>query len=243
MKQRIATAITICASLGLSMFGASYTFHSGDGGANGTIVDGTGLNPTIGTQTNTLNGPGTPGPGTDPTYNINRGVVDYNGVWGEEFSGANWVSRFQTATPGGALTNSDYVDFYHTFTLVGTVNVNPILRVWADDTADVYVNGLSQFVSTQVSGSQCNNGEIGCTDANARNIEIDKAIFVNGTNELRVRVYQNDGFGFGLMYTTLAQIQTTSVGEIPEPSSYALISLGLGGLLIAFKRRQNGSSN
>jgi len=45
------------------------------------------------------------------------------------------------------------------------------------------------------------------------------------------------------MYSTLAQIETRSVDGVPEPSSYALISMGLGGLLIAFKRRKNGSSN
>lgn len=106
------------------------------------------------------------------------------------------------------------------------------LHVWADDTADVYLDGslLKSAVFTQ---STCSGQPIGCLPADAG---IFSTGLSAGSHELKFVVYQvgtttdSATNPMGLLFTGAAP----TPAAVPEPSSLAL--LGGGILTLAFAR-------
>lgn len=107
------------------------------------------------------------------------------------------------------------------------------LNVWADDTADVYLDGnlLMGAVFTQ---SICSGQPIGCRpeDAGVFNVPI-----TAGSHTLQFNLYQvgtgtnTNSNPFGLIFTG------TAPAPVPEPSTTGLLGLGLAGV-IAWTRRK-----
>src|SRR5689334_8495101 len=75
---------------------------------------------------------------------VNVFIVPYSG-WALAPAGAGWVSYADTGTSGGAVsppnsTVTPWSVFTENFVLPGTTNFGS-LRVWADDTASVLLDG------------------------------------------------------------------------------------------------------
>jgi hypothetical protein len=160
---------------------------------------------------------------------------------GSQSAHSRWVSFIdnQNATPDNKtraagcndpICNGEYVEFYHQFTLTGSDFTGSRLWVLADDTTEVFVNGVSiQAASTSTSGT-CANPEIGCLDTTKGSFTSTFASNLqNGVNTLKFKVNQTWGTGFGLNY--YAEI-------VPEPGFYGVLALGLGGLYFAVQRRR-----
>ena len=107
------------------------------------------------------------------------------------------------------------------------------LKVWADDTADVLLDGayLQHAVFTQ---STCSGQPVGCRP---EDFALLSAPLSGGTHTLDFVLYQvgtgldNMSNPFGLLYTGTAPAQT------PEPLTFLLIGSGLVGLGLVRRRR------
>lgn len=238
MKHRSASfaALTLGLMLSSSAFGAITTITSGGGAINTNSL----IVPAAG-QTQTNQGPN----GTVAAGQTSFNVVP-NGAWTAPPAGAGWVSFLANQEPDTTIANGDYVDFFHTFTLAGGV-ATAKLNIFADDRADVFINEALIWSTLKNAGTICNNGKIGCISANEGVFDTSLNNFGtlngafgsvngNGLNTLRVRVYQDAGGGFGTAYRA-------DFNSVPEPGFYGLLSLGLGGLLVAVQRRRKSAVN
>jgi hypothetical protein len=156
---------------------------------------------------------------------------------------ANWISFTNEASPtdldgnsiGAGINDGEFVDVFKFFTLANASVFT--LEIMADDRADVYLlssSGVSALITSVYNpGLYCNATAPSCTNTFQGNYSNTLAA---GNYVIGARIYQDNGTGFGVAYNA-------TLADVPEPGSYALISLGLGGLLIAFKRRQKGTEN
>lgn len=158
---------------------------------------------------------------------------------------ANWISftsahsptTGSSGVPGDPIQNGNWVDFFHVFS--SAENDVLQLEVMADDRADIYLIDLGPPVvvssllgSLDLPGSTCNSAPPSCTSPLQANIFT--SINKNTTYALGFRVFQEAGTGFGLAY---------SGAVVPEPGFYGILSLGLGGLLVAVQRRRKNAKN
>lgn len=216
MNQRFITLAALGLMLGFTAFGASYTFHSGPG--------------SIGTQTYTG------GPGSSVGSGSTNAIAPHP-EWAPPFGGASWVSHDTTYIPDPQVPDGTYVDFFHDFHLAGLAIVGtPQILVYADDRADVWLNGQSLHTTPNNPGSACNTDAIGCIVGKGKVIDLLPALQL-GNNTLQVRVYQDNAVAFGTLYSLVAGTQLTTTDDIPEPSSYMLIGGGLSALAVMFRRR------
>ena len=176
-------------------------------------------------------------------------AFDQPGAWSTTFTSgaaAKWISYTPDGTPtslGGFpdgpfdIGDLQYVDFFRKFTVTSASNFK--LEAMADDRANAYLfqipgGAVNQILtSPEIPGLFCNSVPTSCTSLNQGNYSTTLA---SGDYVLGFRVFQDNGTGFGLAYNAV-------LSDVPEPGSYALISMGLGGLLIALKRRQKGTEN
>ena len=159
-------------------------------------------------------------------------------------AGRTWVSfiDYYSPTPSGqsycddawAICNNEYVDFFHDFMLPAGL-FSGTLSVLADDTADVYVNGVkvwdraADYPTDLV--STCAGKPIGCLATTQAVIDIGGYLQA-GTNLFAFKVFQENGTGFGLNYEA-----EMNVSSVPEPGSgLLLLGMGLAGLRALRKR-------
>lgn len=142
-------------------------------------------------------------------------------------SGAQWVSFRDTGYGGTPLVANSEVNpaasFYEYFTLPKLTGIN--LDVWADDTAEVIINGHT-LIAPNFTQDTCAKGPVGCEDKDVFHVRVSAADLSAGPNVLVVNAYQTGGDTFGVMYQASA---------VPEPASMALIGFGLIGIG-AFRR-------
>jgi len=189
---------------------------------------------------------------TAPSITVPSGVtynVGKNNGWANlTVAPANtrWVSFVSNQIPGNAIGNSVsagtqvWVDFYQTFNL-GLASTTDILsaqlNILADDRANVYLNGNMIHTTAQGTNNICNNGTIGCIATNEGTFTTNfKNALLATNNTLVVRVFQDAGGGFGTAYQA-------DINVVPEPGFYGVLSLGLGGLLVALQRRRKNAAN
>lgn len=146
-------------------------------------------------------------------------------------SAAVWVSHTNSGYGSPAILNSaNYV-----MQVRETINVSPInhvilaLKVWADDTAGVFLNG-NQIFPPNFSQNICANGPIGC-QANEPGV-FNLLLLAGSVNTIDFQVYQKGSDTFGLLYAG-------STKEAPEPSVLALIAMALLSMFgMTWMRRQ-----
>jgi hypothetical protein len=158
-------------------------------------------------------------------------------------SGAVWISYAATGiSPDNVLAprNGDPLNpIGQTVLLTVTEIINPIasafvsLKMWADDTAKFYVDGLLVKTTDFIQGGACNATPIGCTP---NNFFLYNAQLSAGPHTFTWEVFQvgtgttNDANPFGLLYA----------GEfsVPEPTTLTIFGIGLLGMGLASRRRR-----
>lgn len=159
---------------------------------------------------------------------------------------SKWISFINNFTPttgneglpGDIVQNDDYVWFFHEFTL-GDTPLAAELKVLADDTVSVWVNGSQLKVAGDVynpagpSYPSCSENPVGCLIATQGIFDIGSYL-LSGNNVFAFQVFQRRGTGYGLNY--IANIREPLGGDVPEPASMLLLSAGLVGIGIRKRR-------
>jgi hypothetical protein len=170
---------------------------------------------------------------------VNAGAtqnLDPNPGWAPALAGSNWVSFTTTGNPSDpgfyVVPNGEEVTFTQTFNLSGPI-YGGTLSVMADDTTSIVLNGISIF-SAALGGSYptCSTVPVGCLTSTAATIDLSSFVGLlnDGVNTISFNVYQENSSSFGLDYA--GTIYT------PEPGTFAMLAIALGGLLLFVRRNQ-----
>ena len=168
-------------------------------------------------------------------------------VWATPSMGGRWISHVlsgagQTVVAGGTIDNAGLITtpptaiFYQDLDLDGP-SISGSLNVWADDTAQVFIDGVLVYATTSpiVEGVHCVDAGIGCR-SNMGGI-IPLTGLAEGSHTIEFRVYQLWGDSFGLLYEDGLETEVT-IEDMPEPSSLCLVALGGGLMALRFLRRR-----
>lgn len=157
-----------------------------------------------------------------------------------------WVSdTANTGDPGDpnfVALPSGWSTFYHTFTLdPGEFNLLAAnLTVWADDTANVVLNGTEIFAASVGPFTTCSSVAIGCLSTTKGVFGFaDLAPFLNlgGVNQLEFNVFQaTQRVSFGLAYSGSFETEDLPDTEVPEPGTAFLLGAGICAATLLRKR-------
>lgn len=162
--------------------------------------------------------------------------VDYD-------SSAVWISFAPTgygdSTFQPTMGTTPVVSIFHNFTSSAG---NLSLYVWADDTAEVLLDGVSIF-APQFTQSTCSGQPIGCQP---QDYGLINTSFGSGSHQLEFRLFQVGTGGdtysnpIGLLYTgaAVSGFDPHIPTETPEPATLALAGCALIGIAIASKVRR-----
>lgn len=183
-------------------------------------------------------------PGTTaPPYLITNNIPSSTG-WNNPIGTSKWVTFDSTGTGTpttsagqdacvGTICNDQFVSFYEDFT--ASVSSFGTLKVMADDTAAVWVNGnkvIAENTSWTVANNYatCSNSAIGCLNPDTVGTVNLAGLLVNGQNRIVFQVFQRSGTGYGVDYYG---------SVVPEPGFYGVLALGLSGLCFAIRRKRS----
>lgn len=124
------------------------------------------------------------------------------------------------------------ITFTESFTLpAGFSNVMLNLGVYADDSANVYIDGTQLFAEDETLGAHCASGPIGCTtptEGIITNLNVTADVHTNA-NTITFQVFQEVGnTPFGVDFDGSISYSTSAV---PEPNFTVLLCLGVIALL------------
>jgi hypothetical protein len=156
--------------------------------------------------------------------------------WANPYSGTSWVSYGTTGDPSApgyfVPSNGTVVNFYDSFYLPSTTDVTGWMRVMADDSASIYVNGTLLMAEAPQAGNTyatCSDTPVGCLNSTAVVLDI-TPLLQQGNNSLLFNVAQRKGSSLGLNYFG-------EVNQVPEPASMMLIGTGLIGIAARARKR------
>ena len=178
------------------------------------------------------------GTATTSTGSGNIHIIDPHPVW-DVISGVPWVSDTAgTGISGGIVLPNTTVPgtptmiFTQTFNLPGTNNTG-WLTVGADDTAGVWLNNVLLQGPNPIQDNACADGPIACEPGEFITFVLGNSDYNQGLNTLQIDVYQIGSVTSGATWAS-------EVNSVPEPSTYALVGLGL--VALAFIRRRRDPS-
>jgi hypothetical protein len=175
--------------------------------------------------------------GAGETNNLGDTVaISQHPGWASPYSGTSWVSYGTTGNPSApgyfVPPNGTVVNFYDSFFLPSTTDVTGWMRVMADDSASIYLNGNLLMPEAPQAGNgyvTCSDKPVGCLDSTAVVLDI-TPLLVQGNNNLLFNVAQRKGSSLGLNYFG-------EVNQVPEPASMVLIGTGLIGIAARARKR------
>jgi len=149
-----------------------------------------------------------------------------------------WISSlasgFSSITGGTVQQFSKTIDF-------GVGGSLLTLKVWADDTAAVLIDGVALSLlnggsaPNLVADTACAAGTLGCEDTEFGQFSAS----LTGSHELQVRVLQLDGFS-GTPFGTLVE---GDLAAVPEPATILLLGSALATAGVVSRRRFRKSAS
>lgn len=162
-------------------------------------------------------------------------AVPAHPAWATPPVGASWISfantGYEQREPGNSTTTPIAV-FWEAFYLPNGFNFGNV-RIWADDTAALYLDGNPVGPPPNFTQGTCAIGPLGCEQDEYVDISLDG--LGAGYHILTGSVYQVGSGPTAWMYSGMAD---SLCAETPEPGTYALFGGGL--VLIALARRRRG---
>jgi hypothetical protein len=162
-------------------------------------------------------------------------AIPPNPGWASALPGSAWVSYGQTGDPNApgyfSPANGTTVNFTENFVLSGP-NLVGSITVMADDTTSVSLNGHLLMSAATMAGNTfavCSDKPIGCLTITQALINLTPYL-QDGTNTLSYGVQQDAGVSFGVD-------AAGSAGNAPEPTTFAIMGIGLAGLGLLGRRR------
>jgi hypothetical protein len=151
---------------------------------------------------------------------------------------SSWI----TATGDADPSLGTIVTFTESFTLPTSFSdVVLNLGVYADDSANVFIDSTKLFTEDTTLGSHCASGPIGCTTATEgiiTNLNVTADVH-SGVNTITFQDFQEVGnTPFGVDFDGSITYNTGNTSPVPEPNSTLFLCAGLIGLvsLRAWKR-------
>jgi hypothetical protein len=166
-------------------------------------------------------------------------TIDRHPLWQTNGTGTEWISFGDTGWDGSEVvpnsTSAPAASFFETLTFTSLTELS--LRVWGDDTVQLFLDDVAQNLP-DFSQDICAGASIGCEPEEFGDFFW---ILAAGTYTVRFDVYQVGGGPFGLLYTGEANalgegLLVASSVQVPEPGTMPLLAAGL--LALAFLRRK-----
>ena len=151
-------------------------------------------------------------------------------AWAPNIGDAVWISYAATGWKDAVF--QPYIGLvpamsvYHQFT---SPEADLLLKVWADNTAEVFLDGISLMAPTFTEDVACTGQPIGCRP---QDFGLITASLGAGAHTLRFDVYQfagapnSTGNPFGLLYSGVAAWEDQPV-HTPEPGTFGLIGAAM----------------
>jgi len=172
-------------------------------------------------------------------------------VWATSTIGASWISYALTGAgqsiapnatidSAGSITSPPTAIFYQSLDLDGP-SISGSLQVWADDTTQVFIDGVLVFpLSLPIDqGIYCVDSGIGCRPTLGGTIPLTG--LAEGAHTIQFRVYQLWSDSFGLLYEGSLETDTVipPFEIVPEPSGLSLLAMGGGLIALRYLRRRS----
>ena len=226
MKRAIALLIAVAFAAGFASLAyadtvtlVSYGTNPGNppAGVNNSAVAFLGYDPTT---------PITVGVGSLPTYDLTAGLSP----WANPIAGSQWVSSDPNSTIGlGSGTAYGYYSYTTAFNATPGM-YNGSLGIFADDTAEVFLNGLLLVAfDTNVANGPCAQDGNGPTCI-GNPFQARFTTTLGASNVLTIVEWQSNGGAAGIDFAG-------TLTPIPEPGSLLLLGSGLASLAGFFYRK------